>query len=136
MKPFSPIVPKAFAGIYKNYQYAPAVRVGDDVHVSGIVGFDEEGNFPADFAGQARNIFRLLELILTECGATLGDVYSITSYHVGDLPTQMGAFITEKSARLGAPHPAWTGVSVSGLAVPAALLEVSFIARLSARSNA
>jgi enamine deaminase RidA (YjgF/YER057c/UK114 family) len=132
MKPFSPVVPEAFAGIYKNYQYAPAVRVGDDVHVSGVVGFGEDGSFPADFEGQARNVFRLLEVILTECGGTLGDVFSMTSYHVGDLPTQMGAFIAEKSARLGAPHPAWTGLSVSGLAVPEALLEVSVIARLGA----
>ena len=134
MKPFDPIIPAAFAQIYESYQFAPAVRVGRDVHISGVVGFNEDGTFPPDFRDQARNIFRLLEHILSERGATFDDVFSMTSYHVGDLPKQMRSLIEEKTARLGAPHPAWTAVSVSGLAVPEAILEIAFIARLKAQS--
>lgn len=134
MKPFEPIIPAAFAQIYESYQFAPAVRVGRDLHVSGVVGFNEDGTFPPDFRDQARNIFRLLEHVLSECGATLADVFSMTSYHVGDLPKQMRTLIEEKTAQLGTPHPAWTAVSVSGLAVPEAILEIAFIARLKAQS--
>jgi enamine deaminase RidA (YjgF/YER057c/UK114 family) len=130
MKPFVPIIPEPFAQIYESYQFAPAVRVGDNVHISGVVGFNEDGNFPPNFTGQACNIFRLLELIMAECGGTLRDVFSMTSYHVGDLPTQMRSMIEEKTRQLGPPHPAWTAVSVCGLAVPEAILEVAAIARL------
>lgn len=130
MKPFAPVIPEALASIYENFQFAPAVRVGNDLHISGVVGFDADGNFPPDFEGQANNVFRLLELILAQAGGGLGDVFSLTSYHIGNLSEQMGPFIQQKTARLGTPHPAWTGVSVNGLAVPEALLEVAAIARL------
>lgn len=132
MKPFAPVIPEEFTQIYDSYQFAPAVRVGDDLHISGVVGFNPDGSFPPGFEDQAHNVFRLLDLILTNAGGTLGDVFSLTSYHVGDLPTQMRSFIQEKTAQLGTPHPAWTAVSVSGLAVSEALLEVAAIARLKA----
>ena len=131
VKAFEPIIPSAFAQIYDSYQFAPAVRIGNDIHVSGVVGFNEDGTFPPDFKDQARNVFRLMEVVLAECGGSLRDVFSMTSYHVGDLPKQMRSLIEEKTSRLGTPHPAWTAVSVSGLAVPEAILEIAAIARLS-----
>lgn len=129
-KCFNAVVPDAYRDIYAHYQYAPAVRVGDDIHVSGIVGVNADFSIPEDYEAQLANIFDLLEGILAEAGATLADVHSLVSYHVGDLPAQMPGFIQAKTQRLGEPHPSWTAVGVTQLAVPGAMIEVSAQARL------
>lgn len=129
-KAFTVIVPEAYRDIYAAYKYAPAIRIGKDIHVSGIIGANPDLSVPEDYDAQVRNIFRLLETILAETGATLADVYSLTSYHVGDLAAQTGGFIAVQAERLGTPHPAWTAVGISQLAVPGALLEVSAMARV------
>ena len=98
-KPFTTIVPPSFKAASETYQYAPAVRIGDQILISGIVGADAEGQLPPDFRSQAENVFTTLEAILSEAGAT----------------------------RIRAPHPAWTGVGVTQLGVPGALLEISAV---------
>ena len=129
-KPFKAIVPSPYEPAYQAYKFAPAVVVGDQVHVSGLIGYDETGAVPDDLAEQIRNILGHLELILGEAGASLPGVFSLTSYHVGDVAAQMPEFIAQQSSVLGAPHPAWTAIGVSSLALPGAKLEVSAIARL------
>ena len=38
-KPFTTIVPPSFKAASETYQYSPAVRIGDQIIVSGIVGY-------------------------------------------------------------------------------------------------
>jgi enamine deaminase RidA (YjgF/YER057c/UK114 family) len=99
----------------ETYQYAPAVRIGDQILISGIVGADAEGRLPPDFRSQAENVFTTLEAILSEAGATLDDVASLNSYHVGDLDSQLRELVDIKATRIRPPHPAWTGVGVTQL---------------------
>ena len=127
-KPFTAIVPLSMKAASEAYQYAPAVRIGDQILISGVVGADPEGRLPADFRSQAENVFTTLEAILKEAGATLDDVASLNSYHVGDLDGQLRELVDIKATRIRAPHPAWTGVGVTQLGVPGALLEVSAVA--------
>ena len=94
---------------------------------SGIVGADAEGRLPPDFRSQTENIFTTLEAILNEVGATLDDVASLHSYHVGDLHSQLRELVDIKATRIRPPHPAWTGVGVTQLGVPGALLEISAV---------
>src|SRR6266478_4788142 len=54
-KPFTTIVPPSFKAASETYQYAPAVRIGDQILISGIVGADAEGRLPPDFRSQAEN---------------------------------------------------------------------------------
>jgi enamine deaminase RidA (YjgF/YER057c/UK114 family) len=61
-----------------------------------------------------------LEAVLSEAGATLDDVASLNSYHVGDLDSQLRELVDIKVTRIRAPHPAWTGVGVTQLGVPGA----------------
>lgn len=129
-KQFKAVIPAPFQPIYENFKYAPAVIVGDQVHVSGLLGLSADGALADTYEQQVENIFSLMELILTEAGATLNDVFSITSYHVGDLAAQMPGFIQVQSDKLGKPHPAWTAVGVPQLAVEGAKIEVSLIATL------
>lgn len=127
-KSFSIILPDAQKPVYARFQFAPAVRMGDQIVVSGIIGLGADRSLPPDVTGQAENIFNALEALLAEAGAGLADVASLQSFHVGDVASHMGEFIPVKTRRLGEPHPAWTAVGVTGLAVPGALLEVAAVA--------
>ena len=127
-KPFTAIVPPSLKATSETYQFAPAVRIGDQILISGIVGVDAEGRLPPDFRSQAENIFTTLEAILNEAGATLDDVASLNSYHVGDIHSQLREFVDIKATRIRPSHPTWTGVGVTQLGAPGALLEVSAVA--------
>ncbi len=126
-KTFTAIVPPSLKVASETYQFSPAVRIGDQILISGIVGFDAEGRLPPDFRSQAENVFTTLEAILKEAGATLDDVASLSSYHVGDLHSQLRELVDIKATRIQAPHPIWTGVGVTQLGVPGALLEISAV---------
>jgi enamine deaminase RidA (YjgF/YER057c/UK114 family) len=126
-KLFTTIVPPSLKAVSEAFQFAPAVRIGDQILISGIVGVDAEGRLPPDFRSQAENVFTTLEAILNEAGATLDDVASLHSYHVGDLHSQLRELVDIKAKRIRPPHPAWTGVGVTQLGVPGALLEISAV---------
>src|SRR5260370_11067072 len=100
-KLFTTIVPASLKAVSEAFQFAPAVRIGDQILVSGIAGVDAEGRLPSDFRSQAENVFTTLEAILNEAGATLDDVSSLTSYHVGDLDNQVSHIAEIKTT----PHP-------------------------------
>jgi len=126
-KRFTAIVPPSLQAASETYQFSPAVRIGDQILISGIVGVDAEGRLPPDFRSQAENVFTTLEAILNEAGATLDDVASLNSYHVGDIHSQLRELVDIKATRIQAPHPIWTGVGVTQLGVPGALLEISAV---------
>src|SRR5437588_6135335 len=103
-KPFTTIVPLSFKAASETYQYSPAVRIGDQILISGIVGVDAEGRLPPDFRSQAENVFTTLEAILKQAGATLDDVASLNSYHVGALQSQLRELVDIKATRIRPPH--------------------------------
>jgi enamine deaminase RidA (YjgF/YER057c/UK114 family) len=127
-KPFTVIVPASMKAASDAYHFSPAVRIGDQIHISGIIGVDAQGRLPADFRSQVENIFAALETIMSEAGATLDDVSSLTCFHAGDLESQLTQFADVQAARLGAPYPAVTGVRVAELGLPGALLEMAAVA--------
>lgn len=116
------------ASVYETYQYAPAVRVGDTVWVSGIPAG------PGDtYEEKARNAFKRLGEVLTAAGATFDDVVEITTFHAPAPDT--GTFAAE-FARLLAIHreffqhgyPAWTAVGTTALLAPGAPFEMRAVA--------
>src|SRR5882757_10172236 len=127
-KLFAAIVPPSLKAVSETFQFAPAVRIGGQILISGIVGTDAQGLLPPDFRSQAENVFATLEAILNKAGATLDDVASLNSYHVGDIHSQLRELVDIKATRIQAPHPIWTGVGVTQLGVPGALLELSAVA--------
>jgi hypothetical protein len=46
---------------------------------------------------------------------------------IGDLDSQLLELVDIKTTRVRPPHPAWTGVGVTQLGVPGALLEISAV---------
>ena len=64
-------------------RYSDAIRVPadhDQIVVSGTPGLDENGNIPADFADEARQVWRNDAAILEKAGASISDIVSIRQY--------------------------------------------------------
>ena len=121
------IVPAAMSSLVTNVTYAPAVRVGDEVHVSGQVGRDESMSpVTVSLEAHIRQSFENLRMVLEAGDATLSDVYELTTYHV-DLPTQMPTFAAVKREYFGDADnlPAWTAVGVAALNHPDFLVEIA-----------
>lgn len=118
------IVPEGSERVYEKLRYAPAVRVGEVVHVSGVIGTHADGSVDDDPAGQFGQAFSKLADVLAAAGCTPADVVEMTTFHVG-LQQHMRAFMAAKrEAMAGPPHPAWTAIGVVELAVPGGLVEI------------
>lgn len=121
------IVPDFMSRLVEGVGYAPAVRVGDVVHVSGQVGRDRDfvpviGDLEAHIAQAFENLVAVLEA----AGCGLEDVFELTTYHVG-LAEQMPTFVAVKRRYFGDPAtlPAWTAVGVAALNHPDFLIEIA-----------
>ena len=108
--------------------YCDAVRFGDLLFVSGLVGVDEHGDIVGhgDAARQTRQIFENMRKVLDAAGAGFGDVLKVTVFlkNIEDRarinPVRQEAF--------GSTRPASTLVEVPRLAVEGAKIEVEAIA--------
>lgn len=122
-KPFEVVIPPGQERVYASWHFAPAVRVGDTIHVSGIIGMGPDGKVPEDPAEEFANAFAQLATTLEAAGATLADVVELTTFHV-DMADTLGAFVAAKDAAITEPWPAWTAIGCTGLAVPGGRAEV------------
>src|SRR5690625_2114289 len=108
---------------YREFHLSPGFAVGDLVFISGQIGADTEGNVAETPEEQARCAFERIGIILNEAGLSFQDLVSITSHDVGDV-TRIFDWLPEvKDFYLKEPYPAWTALGVSGLAIPAVLVE-------------
>lgn len=102
------------------------VRVGSTIHISGTSGGirsdDVEEQLVAAFEGVAE--------ALAVVGAGWDDVFKVTTYHVGGVATHLDLLLVVKDRYVKPPYPAWTGVGVTDLANPHALIEIDVIAEL------
>ena len=95
------IIPPGQEGTYEQFHFAPAVRVGDTVYVSGVIGHGEDGRVPSEAADEFRAAFEQLASTLEEAGATLSDIVELTTFHVG--MAEIGDFIAAKDAVISEP---------------------------------
>jgi enamine deaminase RidA (YjgF/YER057c/UK114 family) len=125
------IVPEGLEYQYEKLQYSPAVRVGDVVHVSGVIGTRSDGSVSDDPAEQFAQAFTNLRGVLAGAGCSFDDIVEMTTFHVG-LQQNLRAFVhAKRDAMGGPPHPAWTAIGVVELAVPGGLVEVKVTAQAS-----
>ena len=98
------------------------------IYVSGQVAIDETGELvgKGDAAKQAEQVFKNIHRILTDCGATIGDIVKLNWYfkNMGD----RAAIIAERDRFLGAHRPASTAVEISRLVNEDWLIEVDCVA--------
>lgn len=108
---------------------AQAVIAGKTIYLRGQVAQDLETSESVaigDPAGQAERVMDNIELLLSECGASLAN---ITSCHV--FLTDIGhreAVYRVLGRRMRGVHPVFTGVVVQALARPEWLVEVTAVA--------
>ena len=127
MSTFQPILPNDKWPA--RYTFSPAVKVGNLIFLSGTTGTDDSGNIvtPGDIVGQTRRIFEKFQIILESAGAGLANIVETTDYFLSLEDYQKTAALRRELFK-GPPWPAATGVVVSGLIRPGALIEIKGIA--------
>jgi len=108
--------------------YTDAVRAGDLLFVSGLIGVDGSGVLVGgdDVAAQARQVFENMRVVLESAGCGFANVVKVTVYltDVDDRP-KINPIRREV---FGDARPASTLVEVSRLAVPGAKVEIEAVA--------
>ena len=112
------------------FGYSQAWRVDEPrsiVYLAGQVPITPEGTplIDADFDTQARQVFRNLQAVLEEAGATFEDIVKVTVY-LTDI-SHLEGYRRVKAEFITGPQPASTALEVKGLAVPGLLIEVEAI---------
>lgn len=116
------IVPDSARKTYENWHYAPAVRHGDIVFFSGVVGHGDSAE------DEFRNAWQSLGEVLTEAGLGYEDIVDSTLYIVG-LAEHAATMAKVKDEFVKAPYPASTWIGVSSLIIPGARAEIKVTAR-------
>lgn len=110
--------------------YTDAVRFGNLLFISGMVGVDAQGRVAGrgDVVAQARATFSNMERILEAEGASFADVLKVTVYlrNVED----RARINPVRAEFFGDARPASTLVEVSKLVAPELLIEVEAVAGL------
>ncbi|MBW2413230.1 MAG: RidA family protein [Deltaproteobacteria bacterium] len=120
--PIDVIVPESDRKTYENFHFAPAVRHGDLIFCSGVVG---RGDSAED---EFRNAWESLGATLKEAGVGFEDIIDSTLYIV-DLQKHVPAMAKVKDEFVREPYPASTWIGVSELVIPGARAEIKVVAR-------
>jgi enamine deaminase RidA (YjgF/YER057c/UK114 family) len=122
------VIPAGTDAAYDTWHYAPAVRVGDTVYVSGIPAGPGD-----DYDTRIRNMFKRLKHTLEAAGASMEDVVEITSFH--RQPTDTASFDAEfehffaiHKEYFPSGYPASTMVGTTALLAEGAPVELRAVA--------
>ena len=117
--------------VEKAYGYSHAVKIGDDIKISGAVSMDDDGNPTAvgDLEQQMKNAYSDLGKVLEHYGYTFDDVIVENVF-----TTDMAKFL-EVAAYRGSIYtkqfPTGSWLEVKGLALPEFLIEIELEAHKS-----
>jgi enamine deaminase RidA (YjgF/YER057c/UK114 family) len=119
-------VPEGSEGFSESFMMAPAIRAGDFVFISGVVGYiplDTERTSEA-YEAAIRDAFMRTETVLNAAGTGWADVVEMTSFHV-DMRAHQEIFRSVREEFVSqAPYPAWTGIGVEQLWSDALFVEI------------
>lgn len=119
--------------VEKAYGYTHAVRIGDDLKISGAVSMDSAGNPTAvgDLGQQMKNAYEDLAKVLNHYGFTFDDVVVENVF-----TTDMAQFLEVAGYRNSIytkQFPTGSWLEVKGLALPAFLIEIELEAHRATR---
>ncbi len=110
--------------VEKAYGYSHAVKIGDDIKVSGAVSMDDKGEPTAvgDIAQQMKNCYADLDKILKHYGCTFDDVV-VENIFTTDMPKMLEASgYRNEIYKKQFPTGSWLGVKE--LALPGFMIEI------------
>jgi enamine deaminase RidA (YjgF/YER057c/UK114 family) len=115
----------------KMYGYSHAVKIGDDIKISGAVSMDNDGNVvgEGDVALQMKNCYADLEKVLKHYGYSFDDVVVENVF-----TTNMAEFLNAAGYRneiYKTNFPTGSWLEVKGLAIPGLLIEIEMEAHKS-----
>ena len=110
--------------VEKAYGYSHAIKIGDDIKISGAVSMDDAGNPTAvgDLEQQMKNAYADLEKVLQHYGYTFDDVIVENVF-----TTDMAQFLQVAAYRNSIyteQFPTGTWLEVKGLALPEFMIEI------------
>lgn len=127
----SAVVPAGSEYQYEKLHFAPGLRVGDTLHISGVIGVGADGTCSDDPETQFGDAFAGVAKVLEAAGGSMDDIVEMTTFHVG-LQANMRSFIKVMKQHIASePWPAWTAIGISELAMPGGLVEIRVTADLS-----
>lgn len=114
----------------KQYGYTHAVKIGNDIKISGAVSMDEKGTLiaPGNMDQQMKNCYSDLGKILAHYGCSFDDVVVENVF-----TTNMAEFIKVSGYRntvYKKQFPTGTWLEVKGLALPGQLIEIDMEAHI------
>ncbi|MEB2558379.1 RidA family protein [Burkholderia cenocepacia] len=124
------IVPAGMEAVYEKIGYAPGLKVGDTLYVSGQIGRDAAMQLVEDREAQIVQAFENLKQVLEAAGASFDDVVDLTTFHTDmrDLPLFMQVRDRYFDAH---PRHAWTAVGAHMLGgAPGYVVEIKAVAVL------
>jgi enamine deaminase RidA (YjgF/YER057c/UK114 family) len=121
-------IPKGWSGAYDDSHYAPVVKVGDLVIVSGVPAGGE-----GTYEEKVRRMFLRVKSLLAAAGAEMSDVVELQSFHAESrdnaaFRAEIARFLTVHREFFPVGYPAWTAVGTTVLYSPGAVLELRAVA--------
>ncbi|TLP80246.1 RidA family protein [Maribacter sp. ACAM166] len=110
--------------VEKAYGYSHAVKIGNDIKISGAVSMDDEGNPTAvgDFEQQMKNCYADLEKILKHYGCTFDDVI-VENVFTTTMPKFL-EFASYRNEIYTKQFPTGSWLGVKELALPEFMIEI------------
>jgi enamine deaminase RidA (YjgF/YER057c/UK114 family) len=110
--------------------FSAAVRAGPFLYISGMTAAGPDRRIVGDdIAAQAQYIYQKMGRVLAEAGASFADVIETVDY-VTTFEGYEATAAVRREVFGGGPYPAATGVKVSELVRPGALIEIKAVAWL------
>ena len=123
------IIPNGLENLYTEKGYAPGIRVGNMLYVSGMLGRDEALQAIKEPEAQFARVFENTASVLSVAGASFDEVIEFVGYFT-HLQRDYPLFQTVKDRYVTGELPAQTLIGISELSMPGLLLELKCIALL------
>ena len=123
------IVPPGLEAVYERFHYAPGIRIGDTLYISGQVGRDADLKVVEGAEAQFVQAFENVKAVLDAAGAGFDDVVELETWFLGDM-TDLQLFMAVKDRYFVGRYPTWTGFAVRGFSMPGILVEIKCTAVL------
>ena len=124
------IIPQGMENIYEQKRYAPGVKVGNMLYVSGMLGRDEELRVIEDLEAQFVQLFENMNKVLMAAGSSFADVIEFVGYFT-NLRRDISLYQEVKSRYVKGDYGAQTAIGIEELSTPGLVLELKCTALIS-----